>query len=354
MNVNGGDGNSQKTGGGAGGRISVYTTKNIYRGTYLAFGGTSAQSSFGGPGTVFLQDIRFKRPYTQLHIDNLMRSVKDAVTLDEVNTTLYTFSEVHLFRRAAINMVVHGQKNVLTMKRLFGDRTGLIHAQANQTMYLEASETEHSVSKPAVNLRIDKDAEMVFGTSLYVIGDGAKGTGQITGDSSFTLDGRMTDVTSLIIAKRLKSRFLLNAHSADYHNNTLVVSNVGSFVLATLEIQDGAELLFPDEQGIRCDISLLHMKYGSSLVSDRYRVGVTSLLLESGSRITASGKDRPTPHVGATVPSACRGSGGSHASKGGKGKKREFRRWRNKQEQYLFPLATHNPFTAMFTIQIFF
>ena len=317
--MNGGDGDGPNSGGGSGGRISVYSTLNIYKGAYLAFGGTSGQSSYGGPGTVFLQDIRVKRPYTQLRIDNRMRSVRQAVTLDEANTTLYEFSELHLFRRAAINMVVQGQKNVLKMARLFGDRTGLIHARSNQTMYLEASDTEHSVSKPAVNLRIDSGAEMVFGSSLYIIGDGAKGTAQISGESSFTLGGRMVAVTHLFITKRLRSRFLPNAHSAAFHNHTLVVADTGSFVLATLELQDGTELLFPHERGIHCELGLLRMKYGSTLVSDRYNVSVTSLLLESGSKLTASGSDRPTPHVGPGVPLSCRGSGGSHGSEGGKG-----------------------------------
>lgn len=269
---------------------------------------------------MFLHDIRSKRPFTQLRIDNLMRSVQDPVTIDETNMTDHDFSQVHLFGRAALNMAVRKERTVLKMTRLFGDRTGLLHARANQTFYLEASATEHSVSKPAVNLRIDKDAEMVFGASLYVIGDGAKATGQITGDSSFTINGRMIDVTHLFITKRLKSRFLSHAHSADLHNGTLTVSAIGSFVLATFEIQDGSEVLFPDVHGMQCTVGLVHMKYGSVIFADTYRIAVTSLLLETGSTITASGKDRPASYETAVLPSSCRGSGGSYGSKGGKGK----------------------------------
>lgn len=248
-----------------------------------------------------------------------MRSVQDPVTIDEINMTSHDFSEVHLFRRAALNMAVRRERTVLKMARLFGDRTGLLHSRANQTIYLEASNTEHSVSKPAVNLRVDKDAEMVFGASLYVIGDGAKGTGQIPGDSSFTLDGRMIDVTHLFVTKRLKSRFHSHAHSADIHNGTITVAAPGTFVLATFEIQDGSEVYFPDFRGMRCEAGLVHMKYGSVIVADTYRVSITSLLLETGSRITASGKDRPSSYDSSALPSSCRGSGGSYGSKGGKG-----------------------------------
>ena len=252
-------------------------------------------------------------------IDNLMRSVQDPVTIDEINITSNEFSEVHLFRRAALNMAVRQERSVLKMERLFGDRTGLLHSRANQTIYLEASNTAHSVSKPAVNLRVDKDAEMVFGASLYVIGDGAKSTGQIPGDSSFTLDGRMIEVTHLFVTKRLKSRFHSHAHSADIHNGTTTVSAPGTFVLATFEIQDGSEVFFPDFRGMQCEVGLVHMKYGSVIVADSYRVSITSLLLETGSTITGSGKDRPSSYDPSALPSSCRGSGGSYGSKGGKG-----------------------------------
>ena len=258
-------------------------------------------------------------PFIFYRIDNLMRSVNDPVTIDETNMTSHDFSEVHLFRRAGLNMALRQERTVLKMARLFGDRTGLLHSRANQTIYLEASNTEHSVSKPAVNLRVDNNAEMVFGASLYVIGDGAKGTGQLPGESSFTLDGRMIDVTHLFITKRLKARFHTHAHSADLHNGTLDVAAPGTFVLATFEIQDGSQVYFPDYRGIQCEVGLLHMKYGSIIIADTYRVSITSLLLETGSRITASGTDRPSPYDVNSLPSSCRGSGGSYGSKGGKG-----------------------------------
>ena len=320
INSSGGNGGGSYAGGGSGGRIAVYANRNFYRGVYAAVGGNSLPGSYGGPGTVFLQDIRSKRPFTQLRIDNLMRSVKDPVTIDEINVTFHEFSEVYLFRRAALNMAVRQEHTVLKMKKLFGDRTGLLHARANQTIYLEASETDHSVSKPAVNLRIDKDANMVFGASLYVIGDGAKGSGQILEDSSFTSDGRMTDVTHLFLTKRLKARFLSHYHSADFHNDTLTVGAIGTFILATFEIQDGSEVFFSDVQGMRCEVGLIHMKYGSKIVADTYNVEVTTLLLETGSRISSSGSHRPSPYDASKLPNSCRGSGGSHGSKGGTGR----------------------------------
>lgn len=71
LNSNGGNGGGTAAGGGSGGRIAIYTNKNTYRGTYLAFGGSSLPGAYGGPGTVFLLDIRSKRPFTQLRLSSV-------------------------------------------------------------------------------------------------------------------------------------------------------------------------------------------------------------------------------------------------------------------------------------------
>lgn len=317
---NGGNGGGKDAGAGGAGRVAIYTHGYSYRGLYLTYGGTSLGGNHGGPGTLFIQDIRALLPYTTLRIDNLMRSLHDTVVLDESKMDSYDFSEVQIWKRASITMAPRNRTTILRMDKLIGDRTGLIHAQNKHIVYLEASKTAHSVSKPPVNLRIDQGGEMVFGASLYIIGDGAKNTGQILGDSSFTLNGRMTDAANLIISKALKVRFASNAHSSDIIDGTPVISKTGEFVLARFEIQDGAELLFNHSAGMQAMVGVLHMKYGSKIISDRYKISATTLLMESGSTITSSGPDRPTPSIGPTIPGSCLGSGGSYGSQGGKGK----------------------------------
>lgn len=319
IDSNGGNGGGKDAGGGAAGRIALYTTRYSYRGDYQTYGGTSPNGNHGGPGTLFVQTMHSFQSYTTLRIDNLMRSLHDTVVLDETGMDTYHFSEVQIWKRASLTIANRNQSTVLRMDKLVGDRTGLIHAKRNHIVFLEASKTAHSVSKPAVNLRIDHGGEMVFGASLYIIGDGARNTGEILGDSSFTINGRMTDAANIVISKALKVRFAEHAHSSDIIDNKPVISNVGEFVLAKLEIQDGAELLFNHSSGMKCVVGIIHMKYGSKTISDRYNISVTSLLMESGSTVTASGDTRPTPSVGPTIPGSCLGSGGSYGSHGGKG-----------------------------------
>lgn len=248
-----------------------------------------------------------------------MRSVQDVVTIDEAGLSSYTFSEVQLWRRASIAMSPGKQRKNLIINKLVGDRTGLIDAHANHTIQLEASATVHSVSKPAVNLRIDKDSEMVLGASVYVIGDGAKGLSQIPGDVSISVNGRLTNVNYFFLTKKLKARFSQNIQTAEKKNGSLVVSEVGKFVLAVLELQDGTELLFDHASGVRSSIGKLHMKYGSKIKADEYDVDATTMQLEAGSTVTASGGDRPNPNNGSIVSASCQGSGGSYGSYGGKG-----------------------------------
>lgn len=248
-----------------------------------------------------------------------MRSVQDVVTIHEVGRVYYAFSEVQLWRRASIAMSSGNSTKTLIIHKLNGDRTGLIHALENHVIQLEASDTAHSVSKPPVNLQMDKGSEIVFGYSLYVIGDGAKGLGQIPGDFSLAVDGRLVDVTHLFLTKKLKAKFSQNIQTVEKRNDTVVVSEVGKFALAMLELQDGTELLFDHSSGIRCSVGKIHMKYGAKLRADVFDVGVTTLLLESGSTMTCSGDDRPNPNIGPTVSPLCQGTGGSYASNGGKG-----------------------------------
>lgn len=318
-NVNGGKGGGVSAGGGAAGRIALDTTTQAYKGAILAQGGLSVGGAHGGPGTVYIREVRSSRYYTQLVIDNVMNSVKDVVTIHEVGRSHYSFSEVQLWRRASIAMSSGNNKKTLIIEKLKGDRTGLIQASENHVIQLEASDTAHSVSKPPVNLHMDKGSEIVFGDSLYIIGDGAKNLGQIPGDFSLSVDGRLSGVTHLFVTKTLKAKFSANIQTAVKQNDVVVQSEVGKFALAQLELQDGTELLFDHFSGMRCSVGKIHMKFGAKLIADVFEISVTTILLESGSTITTSGRDRPNPNIGPTLSSLCRSSGGSHASNGGKG-----------------------------------
>lgn len=154
LSSNGGNGNGALSGGGSGGRLAIYTraSKNKFLGVYSVFGGQAGDNNkeltvySGGPGTVYLEDIRNDKPYSQLRIDNQNRPWSHFVTLDE-NLKSYTFDEVHLFRNSSIHMIENGEYLNLTINKIVGDRTGLVHMHRKQLLKAEYKPTSFTLTR---------------------------------------------------------------------------------------------------------------------------------------------------------------------------------------------------------------
>lgn len=149
--VDGGSGNGSNSGGGSGGRIAVYTgTPTKYLGEYSAIGGSAGDSTkettdfSGGPGTVYLQDVRNGYPFTQLRIDNKYRPWSHYVTLEQ---SRYEFDELYLSRNAAIRLSPDNSRRRMTIHKINGDRTGLIHVHSNQSISVEYKESIQTITR---------------------------------------------------------------------------------------------------------------------------------------------------------------------------------------------------------------
>ena len=152
LSSNGGNGNGALSGGGSGGRLAIYTraSKNKFLGVYSAVGGQANKELAvysGGPGTVYLEDIRNDKPYSQLRIDNKNRPWSHFVTLDESRLKSYTFDEVHLFRNSSIHMIENGEYLNLTINKIVGDRTGLVHMHRKQLLKAEYKPTSFTLTR---------------------------------------------------------------------------------------------------------------------------------------------------------------------------------------------------------------
>ncbi|KAK3755992.1 hypothetical protein QZH41_003345 [Actinostola sp. cb2023] len=153
--VDGGSGNGVTSGGGSGGRLAVYTgTENKFLGEYSGIGGSAGDANkkltefSGGPGTVYLRDMRKGYPFTQLRIDNKGRPWSHYVTLDNINAR-YEFDEVHLVRSASVHMASDNTTRSITIHKMIGDRTG--------------TET---------NFKLDRYSEAVMATTVHIVGLG--------------------------------------------------------------------------------------------------------------------------------------------------------------------------------------
>ena len=260
----GGAGDGVNSGGGSGGRLAIDTsTENKYIGEFTAIGGTSGDPSkdtsqyAGGPGTVFLKDARNQYAYTQLRLDNKGRTWDHFVTLDD-SVESYTFDELHLVRKAAIHLVPNGKHLNLTVHKVEGDRTGLIHVHANQTLKAEFLDAMYTITRTAANFKLDRDSNAIMATSVHVVG---------RAEVAFEWNGRLINVQHFYLAYKRTIKIGFYAHTAGIAAGKYrFIDDYGTFRFSTLEFGSNTTIPYPPPMGVHFTVSLLvctHAEYGS-------------------------------------------------------------------------------------------
>ena len=251
----GGKGDGSVSGGGSGGRIAVDTPSEIqYLGDYDATGGASGDQSkdttqyAGGPGTVYLKDTRNQYVHTQLLLDNKYRTWEHYTTLDE-NRMSYTFDELRLVRKASIHVVPDGRHLNLTFHKVEGDRTGLIHVHANQTLKAEFLDAVYTITRTSANFKLDRDSNAIMATSVHVVGKG---------DVAFDWNGRLINVQHFYVAYGRKLKIGPYSHTAGIANRRYqFIDKMGTFHFSTLEFGSGSVIHYPPPMGVSFIVSLL-------------------------------------------------------------------------------------------------
>lgn len=77
----------------------------MFRGVIAAFGGNSATSEYGSPGTVYIQTNIGDVEYSLLVVDNLNRDEKFQLPLYERRSKKYTFNEIKLLKNAVVALL---------------------------------------------------------------------------------------------------------------------------------------------------------------------------------------------------------------------------------------------------------
>ena len=313
LSVKGGTGDSSG-GGGAAGRIAIHVlTRNEFSGDYHAAGGVSRRSnSFGGPGTVYISQVKYKQFHSQLIVDNSKRLSVHPVILDEFNTTEYVFNEILIFGGAKLQ--IRPGPGVLIIHSVKGDRTGILWSVSNQTFYIEKE--QYSTSAP-VNFVVGETSKLVLPSVVRLLGEfGSISPGP---QASLVLRGLLDGVRDMVVSKSKRFYFIGKAHTSFTENGTYIVEEPQTFRFPLFELQDGSKFQLINVTSMKCTIGNFHLKYGVTLVADIIDISATNLKLEDGSRITAAGTDRPGLVAEPALPRGCMGAGGSHASIGGLG-----------------------------------
>ena len=303
-------------GGGSGGRIAVHSlTESKFYGQYFSLGGAGGRSlsnSFGGPGTIYITDYKYKLFHNHLRIDNSKRLSLHPIILDEFSVTDYKFNEIYLWGGAKLKMS-SGTKT-LKVDIVKGDRTGVLNSLPFQTFFVE---TDKYSSAAPVNFLVEKKSKLILTSVVRLIGD--YNFVYPYPQASLVLHGLLDGVRDMVVSKRKRFYFVGNAHTSFTENGTYTIEAPGTFRFPLFELQDGSKFELINVTSMKCTVGNFHLKYGVSLVSDIIDISATNFQLEDGSKVTAAGDDRPGSIYEAPLPSSCKHSGGSHASMGGAG-----------------------------------
>ena len=255
ITANGGAGDGLNSGGGSGGRIAIHIpTENMYLGQYTAVGGEAGDKSkdltlyAGGPGTVYLKDARNQYSHTQLRLDNKGRTWDHYVTLNG-SLTSYAFDEVHLVQKAALHLAPDGRHLNLTVHKVEGDRTGLIHVHANQTLKAEFLDAVYTITRTHANFKLDRDSNAIMATSVHIVG---------RGDVAFEWNGRLINVQHFYVAYERTIKIGFYAHTAGIAAGKYrFIDDHGTFSFSTLEFGSGTVIHYPPPMGVRFIVSIL-------------------------------------------------------------------------------------------------
>ena len=308
VSANGGKGDGAG-GGGAGGRIGIHLkTQYAYRGALQALGGISTSSvASGGPGTVYIQDVRLKLPFNQLHIDNQGQRWEQYVTLNE-NKTSYRFDELHLVRKASLRILPDSNAervSNLSIAKIFGDRSGLLHLYRNHKAIIEVVEAQLTTTKTPVNFRIDSGAEAVMATTVYIVGDGAV---------ALNCNGTLNGIRNLYVTQRRVVKFQKGSRTLRDNEPP------GTFMFSNARLFSGSSVTMEDEIEMKMIVGFLNVKFHAALEAHHLNIVTSSLDVETGGLLSAAGSNKARRAVPSSeVSSLPQGSGAGHSSNGGAG-----------------------------------
>lgn len=340
MTVNGGDGNeSSNAGGGSGGSIYLEVDNLAGKGEIIADGGRGDGSGScgsggrigiflksrhtyrgsirsaslncgsadrnGGPGTMFISQVKNKRTYTRLVLDNRFSNQDTFVTLKE-NQLEYEFDEIAL--RGGACLQLSKKPNVhqtLSVGLLSGDRSGFIHVHRNQTVII----SEKTPARVPASFKVDEGGLVVVPHRTIIVGQR-----RYSIESRGTILGmRNMELTRDRVVKFYETSILgIGKNRRDFTGSERVLE-FGSLILHSSSI-----LVIDDVDQIKIFADNIDIKYKASIVSSSLTFTVSSLHVEIGGQIDCSGNNNVIGSK-ATQSGLATGMGAGHGSEGGKG-----------------------------------
>lgn len=292
---------------GSGGRIGIFLkSRYTYRGSIRSASLNCKPAGLnGGPGTLFISEVKNKHTYTRLVLDNRFSNWDTFVTLKE-SQVKYDFDEIALRGGTCLQLSKEPSiHRTLSVGLLSGDRSGFIYVHRNQTVII----SENTPARVPASFKVDEGGLLVVPHRTIIVGQR-----RYSIESRGTILGmRNMELARNRIVKFYESSILgIGKNRRDFTGSERVLE-FGSLILHSSSI-----LLIDDVDQINIIANNIDIKYNASIVSSSLNFTVSSLHVEIGSQIDCSGNNNV---IGSkTVQSdLATGTGAGHGSVGGKG-----------------------------------
>ena len=183
--------------------------------------------------------FRYGDKFDQLHLDNSQNDWDHFYILDEGNQTDYTFDEIHIYKNATLQLKSGDNvSRVLTVNKLYGDRTGRLFLRSGQEAYLEEYQTH---TKLPTNIWIDEGSRAYMSPMVYILG---------LGEIAFRWNGEIIFVRHLRIVPGRVIEIDENAMTSYVEDDVYVQGTPGTFEFATFEMGANAILQLPSPMAL--------------------------------------------------------------------------------------------------------
>ena len=294
-------------------------------GLYTAYGGTGNKA--GAAGTVYYTDTNkglthrpvlkktgnisvFGVGFRKLTIDNVNRNPNIPTIIINENRSYYEVDELEMKNHVVLNL--HGTNAMFVVHSFKGDRTGIVHLHQGQMMQVEVVESKKGYTVAPVSYRLDKNAELIFPSTLTLLG------------TRCTFEGRVVGVHKLIVADGADVIFTSSTQTGIRENGTFTfLTSPGNITFPEIYVQKGSKLEFSQiNDSFTFTAVILRIKYHSVVNINRGEIHSAWAWVESRGQLVLDG----TGHSGekgfgrgSTFNGV--GSGAGHGGQGGSSQK---------------------------------
>lgn len=243
--------------------------------------------------------------FRKLIIDNENRN-KDVATIIMKPDFQYEFDEVETKNHVLLQ--IDGRNATLTVHKFTGDRTGLFHLFAGQTIYVEIVESKRGYTIAPVSYKLDAGSTAHYPSSLTILG------------TRCDLNGQMVGVDQLILAKGAGINVGPTATTSKWENGSYIfISRPGNLIFGEVIIQNNAKVDFTSiADKVTLTVNHLKIKFHGLLLMNSAEIASSNIEIESRGtlQITTTGYSAEQgPGAGRTIGAV--GGGAGHGGEGG-------------------------------------